>query len=147
MFKKKFFLSLVVVFLFSVYLPGQEGKPESQPKPEERAVEQKTLTEIEKLLNALKDKKAELRIEAVNALGKIGNEQAIKILTEVIKTDLDTKVRLAVVDVLTNIGKEMVIPPLAEATKDKDTTVRINAVKSLIRIGGKSSAPFISEVL
>lgn len=147
MFKKKFFLSLVVVFLFSVYLPGQEGKPESQPKPEERAVEQKTLTEIEKLLNALKDKKAELRIEAVNALGKIGNEQAIKILTEVIKTDLDTKVRLAVVDVLTNIGKEMVIPPLAEATKDKDTAVRINAVKSLIRIGGKSSAPFISEVL
>ncbi|MCJ7471087.1 HEAT repeat domain-containing protein [Candidatus Bathyarchaeota archaeon] len=87
---------------------------------------------VERLIKALKDEDFHVRIEAAEALGKIGDERAVEPLIEALKDkyDKDRGVRMIAARALGEIG-EPAVGPLIEALKDKDNYVRRDAAGAL----------------
>ncbi|GAX41682.1 hypothetical protein NIES4075_26790 [Tolypothrix sp. NIES-4075] len=114
-----------------------------------------TASAVPALIQALKnDKEADVRKDAAEALGRIGEKaaSAVPALIQALKNDKEANVRLFAASGLRGIGKEAAsaVPALAEALKsDKEPDVRSIAVEALGRIGEKaaSAVPTLTEAL
>ena len=91
--------------------------------------------QIPKLLQALRDEKAEVRGEAAQALRKMGPE-AVPALIEALR-DPDVKVRQAAAQALVRAdqGAQSAMPALIEALRDPEGEVRAPAAFALGRMG------------
>jgi HEAT repeat protein len=102
----------------------------------------------------LKDKKPYIRINAVKALGNLGNASKSWILDVVdllkqnnSKDFQDSQVRIAVVKALSNWGDvaKIYIPTIANLLKNADPQVRVSAAYALSKFGNASKG-YIPEV-
>ena len=98
-------------------------------------------SELADLLKALKDKDADVRLKAAEALGKLGDAQAVELLIEVLNYDEDSDVRQEAAWALGQIDDPRTIDPLSYASvKDANGYVRDEAYEALQKnaIGGNT---------
>ena len=101
---------------------------------------------VEPLINALKDKRVEIREFSAVVLGNIGDSHALKPLIIALK-DYNPNVRAAAAKALGNLGNVKAVRPLIESTKDKSLKVRYFAAKSLGMIGDLEAVESLIELL
>lgn len=104
---------------------------------------------IPALNEALKDDRSEVRVHAINALGKIAGE-AVPFLVDAL-SDKHVDVRRQAAQVLApmRVGDKMVVLGLAYALKDEDETVRMHVLNGLAQLGpaAKLAAPHLTIAL
>jgi len=100
-------------------------------------------TVIKLLTRALKDTDSSVRSSAAVALGKIGDEQAVKPLIEALK-DENSSVRRSVAIALGEIGDTRAVAPLIEALGDEE--VQRDAGVALGKIGEPAVNPLIAAL-
>ncbi|MDD3566085.1 MAG: HEAT repeat domain-containing protein [Methanothrix sp.] len=99
------------------------------------------------LTDVLRDGASELRVSAAQALGNIGDPQAIGALTYVAQKDGDPKVREAAKEALEKIGDPRTVDQLIEALKDEDGLAREGAVTALGETGDPRAIDPLIEAL
>ena len=104
--------------------------------------ELKANKDVEGLISALKDKDPNVRGDAAEALGKIGDSRAVEPLIEV----LNDIVEFIAIDSLRKIG-EPAVEPLIKALKNKDTLIRSGAVRALGELRDKRAVEPLTEAL
>lgn len=87
------------------------------------------VTHLQKIINEKK-----LGKDVIEALGKIGGAEAIRILAQLL-TDKDKKTRRNAAKALGDAGGNEAVEPLCAALKDKDKQVRVQARAALGKIG------------
>lgn len=92
------------------------------------------------LLEALRDRHAEVRAAACTALGQIGDAQAVPALCRALE-DEEWQVRRSACEALGLIGDTNPVPALIRVLGDVDETVRAAACWALGRIGDINAAP------
>ncbi|MCJ7696439.1 MAG: HEAT repeat domain-containing protein, partial [Anaerolineaceae bacterium] len=90
--------------------------------------------EISELNKALLNQDRKMRINAVNALGKIGNADVVELLIKAMK-DVDFGVRAFAAEALGKIGDERALDPLIQALNDAYYAVRRDAATALGELG------------
>jgi len=101
--------------------------------PNVKEMEEKS--NVEGLIKALSNTKyADVRWQAANALGKIGDKRAVEPLIDAF-ADSPEDVRKSAVDALGQIGDERAVNALIAALNDKDQDVRKSTVDALGQIG------------
>ena len=88
---------------------------------------------IPALLNALENPKAQIRWEAVSALGEIHNPETAPALTEMLM-DEDTSVRWAAMESLINMGRKALRPILEKFIKDFEALWLREGVHHILRV-------------
>lgn len=88
---------------------------------------------IPALLSALKNPKAQIRLEAVSALGNIRNPETAPALTEMLM-DEETGVRWAAMESLINIGRKALRPILEKFIKDFESLWLREGVHHILRV-------------
>ena len=89
----------------------------------------------------------EIRYEAIECLGKIGNNQSVEALLKNLN-DTDLLVRRSVIDSLGKSTNPRVIEPLANiVTKNQDVLSRVKAVKAISQINDKRIIPPVISAL
>ena len=99
--------------------------------------------DVHATIKALKDPKAETRMDAAIALGSVGSKarEAVPALIEALK-DPDPEVRRLAAYALGEIGPKagQAVPALKELLKDADPKIVMQAIGSIQRIDPKSAA-------
>ncbi len=91
------------------------------------------------LLQGVRDKDREIRMRSIYALGQIGNEYTLPVLTQALEKDPDYEIRLTCLRMVSeNFVDEIVIPLLIPRLNDKHTKVRTEAITILRRRTGKN---------
>lgn len=90
---------------------------------------------LEVLNIPLVDPDETVRKRTVQAFRNTGTAHACSYLGEAIRKDRSVGIRLEAVDMLKRIGTRLAIPPLADAIRDRDETVRGKAADALGKIG------------
>lgn len=85
--------------------------------------------------------------EAVNALGRIGGESALRALSEALLSDEDMGVRMRAAMALRRIGDRDAVPALIKALADEDEYVRVSAAAALGEIGDQTASPALEVAL
>ena len=106
------------------------------------------------LVDLLKDKRRETRLNAVKALGTIGNESAISLVVEVVnsgsakweKDREDPEIRGLAVEALGKIGGTAV-EQLVEIVENKGSSMRVDAMQALEQLGDERAVKPLLEVL
>ena len=93
----------------------------------------------------LKDKDSIIRYAAIEALGNIGNKEAVLALIDALK-DKDWYIPNPAADALVRIGPPAV-PALIEVLKDKNRDIRLSVAETLGKIGDKEAVPALIEAL
>ncbi|MEI7733180.1 MAG: HEAT repeat domain-containing protein [Verrucomicrobiota bacterium] len=101
---------------------------------------------IDPLVSVLKEGVYYKRLEAVDALSRIGDVRVVKPLINAL-WDEDSNVRTAVVHALSKVGDTRAVDPLILALKDKDNRVRTAAVEALSRINDPRAVQPLSRLL
>lgn len=96
-----------------------------------RLLELSDPTTIPALLEALRDKNAEIRSVAAEALGVIGEDAALQGLEDALLMDENDDVRVAAAKALGTIGDSTSVPALLQALKTENTDVWHSAAESL----------------
>jgi HEAT repeat protein len=111
-------------------------------KPNVKELEQKH--DIDGLIKALENKSLEVRYDAVQALGRIGDARAVTPLCAALK-DPYIEVRMAAADVLGKMGDARAVEPLVnQLTKEKFSRASEDAAKALIKIGTPAVSTLIT---
>jgi HEAT repeat protein len=119
--------------------------------PEERQAAFQALASIgalavEPLIVALKDANWDVRRQAAEALGQIGDARAVEPLIAALK-DANEMVRRQAAEALGKIGDARAVEPLVTALKESDAIVRREATKALGKIGdARAVQPFIAAL-
>lgn len=92
----------------------------------------KTLVELAK--TALNDSNADVRKDAVDTLGELGESEILGILTYILINDVDALVRKEAAEELGNIHNPISIDILTNALKDRSPIVRREAIEGLKKI-------------
>ena len=92
----------------------------------------KTLVELAK--TALNDSNADVRKDAVDTLGELGESEVLGILTYILINDIDALVRKKAAEELGNIHNPISIDILTNALKDRSPIVRREAIEGLKKI-------------
>jgi len=163
-----FSMTLFVVFTCLMSLHGGQAKPDpvlaeaavmtkdvvifeklKDPDPTVRSSEARRLG-IEKvkdavpaLVEALKDRFSGVRINAVVALGRIGDERAIEPLRDVLNNDKIPAARIKAAEALAAFEDEKILPELIKAADSKDE--RVAAAGSLGKTGGDEAVEKLIE--
>jgi HEAT repeat protein len=103
---------------------------------------------VPRLLQVLRGRRVEysVRESAVEALGRIGDAEAVPGLLEALH-DADADVRWAAAAALERIGDAAAVPGLLEALHDADADVRWAAAAALERIGDAAAVPGLLAAL
>ena len=91
----------------------------------------------ETLREASQDRDTEVRIAAVNALGKSGMASSVTTLQEVLNSDTNNDVRMAATRALGSTSGTQSLQALAGVLEDKDPALQVSATESLARITGQ----------
>lgn len=100
----------------------------------------------EPLADAMKDPRWETRYRAVEALGKLADEQALKPLIAGLRDNRD-HVRYMAAKGLKSLGDSTAIDPLIILLKDENRVVRMMTVRSLSAIGGTKVKNALEEAI
>jgi HEAT repeat protein len=87
---------------------------------------------------ALGDADTHVRVAACEAWGRHGDAQAVKLLSDALRTDVDADVRLAAAKALGETKNRESVAALGEALNDSDPAMQYRAVLSLEQVTGKS---------
>jgi predicted NACHT family NTPase len=87
-------------------------------------------TEVQPLINILKDKDTDVRQDSIEALGNIKSDTAVQPLINALK-DKDSDVRWKAAEALGNIKSDTAVQPLINALKDKYRDVQYSAAEAL----------------
>lgn len=101
---------------------------------------------IPALLEALRDKDAEIRSVAAEALGAIGENDAVQGLEEALLTDESDEVRAAAAKALGTIGDVTSVPVLLQALRTPNSDVWHSAAESLWLMN-EDVMPYVIEAL
>ena len=91
--------------------------------------------------------KRSARLNAAEALGKIGNERAVEALIKAVENDPDDVVQWFAIEALGKIGDTRAVEPLIEALKKWDMTKRMAAAEALGKIGDTRAIEPLIKVL
>jgi HEAT repeat protein len=86
---------------------------------------------------ALNDSDRYVRIAACQAWGKRTDAETVKLLSEVLRSDVDADVRLAAAKALGECRNEAAVAVLGDALNDSDPAIQYRAVLSLQQVTGK----------
>ena len=100
----------------------------------------------EAVIPAVKDRNSSVRVEAANVLRRLGNEDALSALGEIL-SDSELKVRIAAVSAIGIIGGEKSVELLMRACDDKHPVVREYACGILGAWGDPRAIPALHDVL
>lgn len=95
---------------------------------------------VDALCEVLRDPSMEVRLNAAEILGRIGNERAVQPLISTLK-DTDEEVRAAAARSLGEIGEFSAFVPLIQTLTDSDPVVRQNAESALAAFGEPATEP------
>lgn len=112
----------------------QKQKPSFQEEASRSATNKDD--ESRKQLAALKDKEPRVRLEAVDAVRRLGNKVAVEPLIGALK-DVDSNVRRSAARALGTLGDRRAVEPLITALNDRDSTVRYVVIETLGLLGDK----------
>jgi HEAT repeat protein len=98
-----------------------------------------TLRRFRDYLNSLNIQTLDVRRRAADALGKIGDAQAIPGLLKLVE-DSDSYVRSSAADALGKIGDAQAIPGLLKLVEHSDSDVRRRAADALGKIGDEGDS-------
>ncbi|OGS39404.1 MAG: hypothetical protein A2506_07565 [Elusimicrobia bacterium RIFOXYD12_FULL_66_9] len=101
--------------------------------------------ELQKVLKSAQDPDANVRWEAVLFLDKVKAPQAMPIMREMLRRDMEPAVRINVIDLLSKRNSPEVLEALIAAMKDQEPEVRLSALRALERIGDFSVAGAIAN--
>ena len=101
-------------------------------------------SQVESLIKQLQDEDAEVRSNAVEALGQIRSKDAVPALVQTLK-DPDSHVRHSAVEALGQIRSKDAVLALTQTLRDKAGFVRISAVETLKQIGTSEALKSIKE--
>ena len=103
---------------------------------------------IEAFSKRLKHSDAQMRKQAAESFGKMGNESIIAIpgLLKALE-DSDEYVRMSAAEALGKIGSETAIPGLLKALEDSNKDVRRKAAEALGNIGSETAIPLLCQAL
>ena len=110
----------------------------------------KAKRDVNGLIKALSyQKSGQVRREAAEALGKIGDARAIEPLIAALKAEHknDYRTRLNMIDVLGDLGDSRAIPALLELAADDTDDQRVWAAYSLAKLGERRAIPFLLSAL
>jgi HEAT repeat protein len=91
--------------------------------------------------------KRSARLNAAEALGKIGNERAVEALIKAVEDDPDDVVQWIAIEALGKIGDTRAVEPLIEALEKWDMTKRMAAAEALGKIGDTRAVEPLIKVL
>jgi HEAT repeat protein len=145
---------------YAAFLLGKTGDPVLVPlliqalsDPDKGVREQAMLAlsaigqaAIEPLKKAMNDPKWETRYRAVEALGKIADQQVVSPLIQALHDERD-HVRYMAAKGLREVGDSESIEPLAALLKDENEFVRMMAAKGLGVVGGPKVASALEQAL
>ncbi len=86
---------------------------------------------------ALNDEDADVRIAACKAWGRRGGQEALELLTDMVRDDKSLDVRLVATSELAKFKDQQAIQSLAVALNDKDPALQHRAVQSLKSVSGQ----------
>lgn len=86
---------------------------------------------------AVSDADTNVRVVACEAFGKRGDTQAVKLLSDALRTDVDADVRLAAAKALGESKNQEAVAALGDALNDSDPAMQYRAVLSLRQVTGK----------
>ncbi len=89
------------------------------------------------LREALQDPDPSVRVQACRAWGKRGDEEAVNVLSRVLKHDEDIDSRIAATQALGQIKGQPSVQALSVALDDSDPALQYRAVRSLENVTGK----------
>ena len=123
--------------------PSEEGKaPEGLPKTADTIAPRAGAIEATD-----KQKSRQAELQAVYALGRTGDESAVKKLVEVIESDKEAGIRATAIRVLGRSKKPELIETLSKQAKSGDLPVKIEAAILLYQWGEKKEAsPVLDEL-
>ncbi len=99
------------------------------------------------IVSLLDDPDAQLRIEAVRALGRLKAEDAVGRLATLLESDKEPRVRRAAARALGQIGSGEALLALVETASEKDMLTRIEAVSALVLRAPERALPVLHSVL
>jgi len=91
----------------------------------------RTEVPVSPLIEGLKDGNPQIRLQAVESLGKIKNERSVPALIQLLKSETD---KYPVIWALGEIGDKSAVPALNRLLASRDKYVRYNANKALSKI-------------
>jgi hypothetical protein len=104
--------------------------------------------EVSVLISALQDEEKDIRSDAADALGEIGDINAVESLVTLLLEDEDYSVRSAAAQALGAIGDVSAVSPLSQALFDEDNAnVRKAIAKALGEIGDASAVEPLCRAL
>ncbi|MFA5480272.1 MAG: HEAT repeat domain-containing protein [Candidatus Muiribacteriota bacterium] len=83
------------------------------------------------LLEALVEPEEWVRLEIVEAIGKVKPKNAIPILLKYLETESDNKIKATIIKVLGILNDEKVIPYIAQFLNSSDERVKANTIEAL----------------
>lgn len=109
---------------------------------------------VNRLIKLLEHDKMETRLEAIVALGQIGDERAVEPLLEIVNSgsaeDPDDReppeIRRLAVEALGKIGGKAV-SNLVQVVRNKGSSMRVDAIQALARLGDNRAVEPLIEVL
>lgn len=116
---------------------------------------------IPDLLARLRDEDVDVCIDAVDALGRLGDKTCIEPLLESLRNDPNSDIKIAIVEALGRLGGEEVIPHLLEIVKSEPADIvwedddswnpwwdmQLKAVEALKDLGEQQAVPILKGIL
>ena len=131
--KKSVVVTVLFIGLVSIWMGGCQT-------PEQK---------VERLIKKLGHKKAKVRANAVEALGRIGEDAVPALIQTLRDQDVEGFVRENAAEALGSIGKDAkdAVPALIQALKDESIGVREDAAYLLGKIGSEDTVPALKQAL
>lgn len=102
---------------------------------------------LDGLSEVLNDENPLVRGEAIAAFGKIGGEKAVDTVIHALRSDPDTRVRIAAIGTLSKIKNDRAVTALIEGLQEQDDSIRIAIALRLGQIGNTRAVPELARVL
>lgn len=89
---------------------------------------------VEPLISALRDMNSEVRKNAAEALGQMGDARAIEPLIKILRDDNDTNARKIAIEALGNIHDARAVEPLLGSLSDRRTVIQNASFDALVKL-------------
>jgi len=100
------------------------------------------------LIDLLKgDQPKEIKITAIEALGKIGLKSSVDVLVDIFGEGNDNEVRIAACNALGKIKSPDAVEPLLDVAGVEDKEVRLFAIWALGSIGDERAVPLLTKLV
>jgi HEAT repeat protein len=101
--------------------------------------------EMAKVLKSAQDPEASVRWEAILFLDKVKSPQAMPLMQEMLRLDMEPSLRIKIIELLSTRRGDNVMESLVGSMKDQEADVRLAALRALEKIGDFSVASAITE--